>query len=96
MDDWFYDEGEAREGAVVAKVGIKYNFLFSHLVLVLVLVFVLVSFLLEKAFLWTNIIETVLPLKLVGKLGCFEFKNFKSKNPNRYFCKISAFIRLPK
>ena len=51
MDDWFYDEGEAREGAVVAKVGIKYNFLFSHLVLVLVLVFVLVSFLLEKAFL---------------------------------------------
>ena len=51
MDDWFYDEGEAREGAVVGKVGIKYDFLFSHLVLVLVLVFVLVSFLLEKAFL---------------------------------------------
>ena len=26
MDDWFYDEGEAREGVSVAKVGTKYNF----------------------------------------------------------------------
>ena len=28
MDDWFYDEGEARE-EVEAKVGIKYPFLIS-------------------------------------------------------------------
>ena len=26
MDDWFYDEGEAREGVSVAKVGTKYDF----------------------------------------------------------------------
>ena len=30
MDDWFYDEGEARE-EVEAKVGIKYVY-FSHFV----------------------------------------------------------------